>query len=97
MISHTISAEDHVPGLTRCIITSDLSVEEDSASVRVLRFVLVHNHTFLLLLGMLHSLGRWSSLSGGDLGSDRYHSPTSRSFSINLKNNQKTDVILFGP
>jgi len=64
----TLGAEDHVPSLSRGIISGDLGVEEASADVRLLGLVLVGDHTLIILLRDLRNFGR--SLCG-DLGSDR--------------------------
>lgn len=56
--SQTFGAEDHVPGLSRGIIASDLGVQETSPRVRVLGLELVDNNTFLVLLRFFLNLGR---------------------------------------
>lgn len=83
----TLSREDHVPSLSRCIITSDLSVKQTSTNVRCLGLKLVHNHTFFIFLGFFHNLSSRGSLSS-HLGSNWKHSPTSTNIPIVQRNLQ---------
>uniref|UniRef100_A0A7C9DC62 Uncharacterized protein n=1 Tax=Opuntia streptacantha TaxID=393608 RepID=A0A7C9DC62_OPUST len=78
--------KDHMPGLSRSIITSNLSVEEASTNVRVSRLELVHYNSLLHFLRFLLCLCCRCLHICGHFGPNAAHFPSNTHIPVVQRN-----------